>query len=669
MLPATPSATGMRSNTMVSKQLFGKRGHQERFTMSDTQSPLGGNGSALQRELGTWALFALASGAMISSGLFVLPGLAFRTAGPAVVLAYALASVLMLPAMLAKAELATAMPRSGGSYFYITRSLGPLAGTFAGLADWLSVALKASFALVGLGALGAALAPAGMETWVLKLTAAGGLAIFAGLNLFGARHAGRFQVLLVIGLLGLLALYIATGLGYVRASKFEPFLLPEAGYTGVLAAAGMVFVSFGGLTNVVGVAGEATAPGKSIPRAMMLTAVVVGGLYVLAVFVTVGTVDPAVLGAPSLTPLADGASVTLGTAGRVLVDIAAFLAFATTANSGLLSASRAPMGMSREGLIPEALAATSKRFGTPHAALGATTLFVAAVVLLLRVEDLVKTASTMMLLTFVLDNVSVLIMRYSRLENYRPTFHAPLQPFLQLAAIGAYIFLIAEMGTIPLLLAAGFALAAAGWYAAYVRPRLERESALVHLVKRICSRHFPRSGLEGELRAIVLERDQVAHDRFDRLVADAVVLDIAEQIDGREFFRRIAEPLAPRVGMAPDALYELFLHRERESSTVIQPGLAVPHVVVPGDNQFELALVRCRQGAVFSELNEPVTQAFVLVGSADERNYHLRALMHIAHVVEEPGFADRWRAARGPEGLRDVILLSGRKRHAPDTGP
>ncbi|MCK4626693.1 MAG: amino acid permease, partial [Phycisphaerae bacterium] len=67
----------------------------------------------LERKFGFWGVFCIAAGAMISSGLFVLPGLAFAKAGPAMILAYALAGVMVIPAMLSKAELATAMPKSG----------------------------------------------------------------------------------------------------------------------------------------------------------------------------------------------------------------------------------------------------------------------------------------------------------------------------------------------------------------------------------------------------------------------------------------------------------------------------------------------------------------------------------------------------------------------------
>ena len=70
----------------------------------------------LKKELGLLDVFAVSTGAMISSGLFILPAIAFAKAGPAVILSYLLASILILPSVLSKAELATAMPRAGGTY-------------------------------------------------------------------------------------------------------------------------------------------------------------------------------------------------------------------------------------------------------------------------------------------------------------------------------------------------------------------------------------------------------------------------------------------------------------------------------------------------------------------------------------------------------------------------
>ena len=102
----------------------------------------------LRKDLGLLAIFCIASGAMISSGLFVLPGIAFAAAGPSVILAYLLAGALALPALFSKAELSTAMPKAGGTYFYIERSLGGGFGTIGGMAAWLSLTFKTAFALL-----------------------------------------------------------------------------------------------------------------------------------------------------------------------------------------------------------------------------------------------------------------------------------------------------------------------------------------------------------------------------------------------------------------------------------------------------------------------------------------------------------------------------------------
>jgi len=610
----------------------------------------------LKKELGLLDVFSIAAGAMISSGLFVLPGIAFAKAGPAVVLSYGLAGLLVIPTMLAKAELATAMPKSGGSYFFIERSLGPLVGTLAGLGAWLSIALKATFALVGIGALGTLLAP-GSGVWTVKVIAISACACFTVVNVLSVKGTGRLQVVLVFGLLAFLALYVVAGAPAVEVPRYHPFV-PRG-------VAGLVFISFGGLTKVVDVSGEVRRPQRNLPLGMFLAFGVVMSLYVLVVFVTVGTVDPEHLSG-SLVPLTLGAQASMGTVGGVLISLGAFLAFATTANAGILSASRTPMAMSRDGLLPAVLSRTNRRLKTPHVAITLTAAVAILVIALLSIEDLVKTASTVMILMFMLMNVAVVIMRKTGFQSYRPAFRAPLCPWLQIATVTIYAFLIVEMGRVPLLLTGALALVGSLWYIGYVRWRIERESAIVYLVKTITSRPIQRAGLEEELRNISLRRDGGEMDRFDRLVEACAILDIHESIPAKELFRRVSAALAARLNVKEDRLYELFLEREQQSSTVVQPGLAIPHVIVDGEHLFELLLVRCKAGIVFSELHQPVRTVFVLVGSLDERNYHLRALMTIARLVREPEFEERWSQAQGPEQLRDVVLLSSREREQQD---
>lgn len=613
--------------------------------------------SGMKKQLGLLGVFSLASGAMISSGLFVLPGLAFAKAGPAVVFSYLIAGLLVVPVLLSQAELGSAMPRSGGSYFFVERSLGPLMGTVAGIANWLSLMLKAGFALIGIGALGTLIMPD--SVWVVKVIAVLACVLFTFLNLVSVKGAGWFQNLLVVGLLGILAGYLVMGFGGIEVSRFEPFA--PFGVNRVFVVAGMVFVSFGGLNKVVDVAEEVRNPGRNLPLGLAIAFVVVLLLYIAVVAVTVGIV-PADELAGSLAPIALGAEKIMGRGGLWLLSAAAFMAFATTANAGILAASRTPLAMSRDGLVPAVLSRTSKRFGTPVVSLLVTSGIMILVISALSIEDLVKTASTMILLVFVLINFSAVVMRYSGLQNYRPSFRSPLNPFLQIGAIVICGFLIADMGAMPLLITGGFALAATLWYLVYVQRQIDRESAIIYFVKNVVSRHISRSNLEEELKQIAIERDEIMLDRFDRLIMECPILDIKEKIEPRDFFKRCAERLAERVGVESMVLYDLFIDRERESTTVIKPGLAIPHIVVPGRGRFEILLVRCGEGVVFSELHEPVRTAFVLVGSQDERNYHLRALMAIAHVVSEDGFEKRWFDARSEEQMRDIVLLSGRKR-------
>lgn len=618
----------------------------------------------LKRTLGFWDVFCIASGAMISSGLFVLPGMAFSQGGPAIVLAYALAGLLVIPAALSQAELVSAMPRPGGSYFFVERSMGALPGTLAGLAEWFSISLKSAFALIGIGAFAQLLKP-DIDVWTIKGIALGCCLLFALLNLFSVKAVGHFQIVMVALLLALLGGFIALGLPHVRQESFANFM--QKGPMSLIETMGMVFISFGGLTTVAAVSGEVRNPGRNLPAGMLSALVLVSLIYVTAVFVTVGILKPEELynsatGFINYTPLCSAASKFVGTAGVIALAVAAMLAFITTGNSGILTASRSPMAMSHDGLLPHWFQKLSTR-RTPYISILLTTAFMILLISVLTVKDLVKVASTMMIVLFLMSNLAVIVMRGSKIQNYRPLFKSPAFPWIQLAGIFIYLALIIEMGWAPLATTAIFFLLGALWYMLYVRPHTSRESAFIYLVRNVLSRKMYRSDLEDELREIALERDEVIQDRFDHLIRDCVILDLPEGTDAETLFEKASEIFSQRLGLDAEQLLKLFHERERESSTVIQPGLAIPHIVVEGQNKFDILLVRCKEGIAFAESEHPVYAAFVLAGSPDERNYHLRALMAIAHIVQEEELIERWIAAHSQENLRDIILLSERKRN------
>ncbi|MHC4925884.1 MAG: amino acid permease [Planctomycetota bacterium] len=613
----------------------------------------------LEKNLGLLDVFSIAAGAMISSGLFVLPALAFQQTGPSMVISY----VLALPSLLSKAELATAMPRSGGTYFYVKRSMGGLWGLFCGLADWFSLSMKCAFAIFGI----ALFARFGVETllggqlndFLMKSIAAGCCVLFGALNLVSVKETTKFQNRLVAFLLLTLGLFTVFGLPNVSLERYSPFMTD--GVLKMLATTGMVFVSYGGLTHVASIAEEIKDPGRNIPLGMVLAWLLVSIFYGVIVFIVVGVLDQDTLLA-SEAPVSMAAGVFLGKFGFILLSCAALAAFVTTANGGIFAASRSPLAMSRDHLMPERLSHISKRFGTPHLSIMLTCGFMIFAVVFLELEMLVKTASTMMILLFILDNASVIFMRESKILSYRPRFRAPLYPYLQAVTIVIYVLLLIDMGMVPLLICAAFFLFSIVWYRFFVAPHLRSDSAMTHLVERVTDKQIKTPTLENELRDILIERDEIIADRFDQLIQQCEIMDLKGPQKAEEVFRQVADALSKRLEIDTDTIYDRFMQREAEGSTVLEPGLAIPHIVIDGQSHFDILLVRACDGITFPHAPDPVETIFFLAGTKDERNFHLRALMAIAQIAQQKDFYPHWFAARDIESLRNLILLSKRKR-------
>ncbi len=613
---------------------------------------------ALKKELGLLGVFAIASGAMISSGLFILPGLAFLRAGPGMVLSYIIAGILVLPTIFSKAELVTAMPKAGGDYFYITRSMGSVAGTIAGLASWFSLSLKSAFALVGMGIFTLLINPA-LGMLDIKLIAIGLCIVFMLINLVGIKEAGTTQILLVVFLIAILSLYVIGGFTSIVPGRLTPFM--PRGVLPVFSTAGLVFISFGGLTKVASVAEEVRNPKINVPVGMLLAYGVVLVLYVTVVFTTVGVLNYDVL-EKSLTPVADGARAFWGMPGVVITAIAAVLAFISTANAGIMSAARYPLAMSRDSMVPAVFTKVHRKFKTPYVAIVFTTLFMIGIISFLNLEVLVEAASTMLLLLYISANLSVIVMRESKLQNYQPSFRSPLYPYAQIVAILGYGFLIYDMGRDTLIITGIFIACALLWYVVYVRPKISRESALMYVVERVTDRQIVTDTLKQELREIVKEREEIIEDEFDHLVKDAVILNIEEKMRFDEFIKIAAAKLSDRIDVDQNKLIKLFDEREKQSCTALRPGLAIPHIVIEGERKFDIMMVRAAQGILYPDAPEPVHIVFVLIGTRDMRNLHLRALMAIAQITEQPHFDEKWLRAQTSEDLRDIVLLGKRKR-------
>lgn len=608
----------------------------------------------LKKELRLLDVYAISTGATLSAGFFLLPGIAAAQAGSAIVLSYVLAGLLMIPASLSIIELASAMPRAGGVYYFLDRSLGPLVGTVGGLGTWLALVLKVSFALVGIGVY------TGLFFTKLPITAVAILlALALGIiNLFGVEKSGKFQVMLVFGLLTLLTAFITGSLPKLQTVHFSGFF--DAGSSAILSTTGLVYISYVGVTKVASLSEEIKDPEHTLPRAILLslaTAILVYGLGTAAI---VGLVPPAEL-VGDLAPAATAAENLFGFWGKLLMTIAAILAFSSVANAGTLSASRYPLAMSRDGMLPPIFQRLNKR-GTPAPGIAVTVAVILLILLFLDATKIAKLASAFQLLMFALVSLAVIVMRESQIDSYDPGYRSPLYPWMQIAGILGPFFFIAEMGEMPLVFSCGLIVAGVLWYRHYAKHKVEREGAIYHLFERLGQRRD--DGLDRELRGILKEKGLRRGDPFDEVVARSVVIDLPERTDFDDVVDSVARQLAERVPASHEELREGFLQGTRVGATPVTRSVALPHLRLKGLEHPEIALVRAPEQDPVTwthpedehEKEERAYALFFLISPEEDPAQHLRLLAQIAGRVDENSFRQDWFEAHDAHGLKEVML-------------
>lgn len=616
----------------------------------------------LKKELSLFGVYTLATGATLGSGFFLLPGLAADVAGPAVVLSYLLAVVPILPGILSKIELATAMPRAGGEYYFIDRSLGPLLGTISGFGTWCGLVLKTAFALIGIGAyLGVFFPNLPMTPFVIAAAF-----IFGFINLFGARQSGLLQVLLVLMLLLLLVWFTTTGLmGHVNRDHFSGFWSRR---DGILAASGLVCVSFMGLTNVASVAEEVKDPERNLPLGIFLAMVTAVAVYGLGTIVIVGVVPPETLytgDMPSLTPVAEAAGLMAGQWATVVMTVAAILAFFSVANAGILSASRYPLAMSRDHLLPRWFRYLSPQ-KVPRNAVIVTVGLLVLFVVVFDPTRIAKLASAFLLLLFAFNCVAVLVMRASQIESYDPGYRCPFYPWIQFAGIIGPMLFIAVMGWLPILFSAGLVGLGAGWYFYYARPRVARSGAIYHLFARLGQRRF--EGLDRELRSILKEKGLRADDPYDQVVACASVLDLTAKVSFEQVVYEASRRLADQLGHSAEQLSAGFMEGTRVGATPVSKGVALPHLRLSGLGQSLMVLCRVRTGVhvpvevdfVDHFADQAIYTVIFLISSDRNATQHLRILAQVAQHVDQEHFMDEWLAAENEQQLKEILLREDR---------
>lgn len=320
--------------------------------------------SGLARQITLPQAVALYVGAVLGSGVLLVPGYAAEAAGPASILVWFLMALLALPMALTLGALATRNPDAGGVSAYVRQAFGP---RLAAVTGWLFLAS------VPIGAPVAALAAASYAQVALGLSHGPTFAIAFAIigiallnNLLGSNFLGRSQVIITGLIVAILAIAVGVAAPHVTGAQFQPFA--PHGFVGMGQAAALMFWCFIGWEAVSHMAEEFANPQRDTTRAILIAAFVVGLLYTLVGWVTVGT--GAYGGAQSNGSLALIISRYLGPIGGIVVAVVAIFIALGVCNAYLGAAARLAYSLGREGVAPAALGKLHPVRRTPGAAIG-----------------------------------------------------------------------------------------------------------------------------------------------------------------------------------------------------------------------------------------------------------------------------------------------------------
>lgn len=623
----------------------------------------------LNKELGLVDVFALSTGAMISSGFFLLPGLASQYTGPSVFISYLLAAILILPAMLSVAELATALPRSGGVYFLLDRSLGPMMGTVGGIGAYFSLVLKTCFALVGIGAYTALFFDFPIRIIAVVLTL-----LFMFINILGSKKTTKLQNFLVFFLVGVMVLFLVEGfrtifglnLQETVSDSLTPFF--TNGFAGVISTTAFVYVSYLGLTEAASVAEEVKNPERNIPLGMILSLIVTTIIYVGGVFIMVSVI-PKVEFASNVTPVWTAAlsifKIIPNKITGILIIGAAIAAFATTANGGMMSASRYPMAMARDKVLPSIFKYVGK-YKTPVYSILATSALMLLLILTVNVEVIAKMAGAFKFIIFFLINFAVIVMRNSRIESYDPGYHSPFYPWMQIFGMLSSVILIAYAGWIPILFSAAIVVFALLWYRYYSRKNAKREGAIYHWFALLGQKQHV--GLENELLFILKEKGLRDGDPFDEMIVQAqITRQGSERIDFKDLVSKVSADFSSKIeGSSHQDLINEFLQ-----VTSIDPALVIPRVSILYGKSDTLQRPMLQIVTSNVGVNKPVEKGeissednirvfFFLLNRTDNPKLQLRILSRLMDIVERKQFVEHISSISNEREMKEYLLHNDR---------
>ncbi len=428
------------------------------------------SGPSLQRALGLWSAISIVIGTVIGSGVFLVPSTMIQLLGSvrAVFVVWIVAGVLSLFGALTYAELAAALPEAGGEYVYLSEAYGPFWGFLYGWTQFW-VAKSGSIATLAAGfytyltvfvpVLAATvltiplhIGPGGslLEIHYGQVVAIALILLLAGVNYLGVRAGGNLQVLVTAVKMLLIAAIILVGLFSRRGdfSHFAAHVSAVGGIAGFFAAMVSALWAYDGWNNVSMISSEIREPQRNLPRALIFGTLAVIATY-LAINVSYFYVLSAGQVAASHRVAGDMMSSLYGTRAARAVAVAVMISIFAALNGSILSGSRVPYAMARDGLFFRYAAYVQPKFKTPGNSTIMLCVWSCIVVLSGWYDDLYNFVIFGSWILYLMTAVSVFVLRRKRPDLARPyrVIGYPIVPVLFVGV--AALLLISTLQTRP----------------------------------------------------------------------------------------------------------------------------------------------------------------------------------------------------------------------------
>jgi len=617
----------------------------------------------LARDLGFLEAYTIGLGTMIGAGIFVLPSIAAEQAGPASMISFFAGGLVSLLAAISLSELATGMPKAGGSYYYVNRALGPFFGSIVGWGMWAGLTFASAFYMIGFGqyllpGLGQYIGfLAGWGEIGITVAALVMAALLTGVNYYGVKETGALQNVIVLTLVGLIVAFL--GLGTLSGPTIGTFLPPE-GWPAVAATIGTVYVTFIGFEVIATSAEEIKNPSRNLPLAMIAAVVTPTLMYVGVMFVSTGTLSIEAL-ARSRIPVADVATEIMGPIGALAMIVGAVLATVSSANASILSAARVNFAMGRDKILINWLNEVHDRFRTPYRAISATGIITLVLIAIgVGIGTLAEVASFMYLVTYALVHIAVIVLRRADPEAYDPSFRIPsvLYPIVPILGFVACIAILLQMSFIVQAIGGVIVIFGILWYFVYARDRALSQSLLG---EAIAPEPTAVADGRGQYRVVVPVANPETEQDLLRMAAASAH---AHESEVAEVIAVNIIEVPQQTSLAQDITFEEarverqqeLLESARDFADALDVGLRTR------------AIVGRNAGSAILDVIEEEDADHVLLGWKGTRSRREHVLGSTIDPVIGHAPCDATLVKLGPEGgaeVGEIMVLAGEGPHAP----